>query len=398
MKLSLQRRSSLPLYRQIANQLREYIRSGVLPPGSQLPTVRQLAIEQKLTRLTVQTAYAELQAEGLVESVVGRGTFVATRPTLQLMTNKIASKIITSLPQVPWYSQGLLADILRMGEQPDLISFAQATPAPETFPLTEFKKVFNNVLSEPVALSYTSTQGELMLREQIAHLLLDRGVVTPPEQVLVTSGAQQAFDLVLKAFAKPSEIILIEEPTYPGALELTAQRNQKVVGIPHDEDGLSLEALEQACQVYKPKLLYVTPTFHNPGGTSLSQEHKQELLRLADTYNLLIIEDDTYGFLPLTDAPVPGTLRELDTSGERVIYLTSFSKSLMPSLRLGAIVASQNLFLRIISRQAHQRFEQFQLVTAWISGVFAALLVWCAFAKCKEVVSRAKRSNVSSIG
>lgn len=347
MKLNLQRKSGLPLYRQITNQLRDYIRSGVLPPGDQLPTVRQLANEYKLTRLTVQTAYAELQAEGLVESVVGRGTFVANRSSLQLAVGINAPKFIATQPQVPWYSQGLLADMLRMTEQPNIISFAQASPAPETFPLTEFKKVLGNVLSDPTKLSYISTQGELTLREQIAHLLLDRGIVTPPERVLVVSGAQQGLDIALKTFVQPHEIIVMEEPSYPGALELAAQRGQKVIGLPRYANGFSLETLEQICQLYKPNLLYTIPTFHNPTGTSLSDEQKQGLLSLASKYNLRIIEDDTYGFLPLTDQPIPKTIYEMDESGERVIYLTSFSKSLMPSLRLGAIVASEANLLQL---------------------------------------------------
>jgi DNA-binding transcriptional MocR family regulator len=349
MKLTLKRKSELPLYRQIANQLREFIRTGILAPGSQLPTVRQLATEHQLTRLTVQTAYAELQAEGLIEAVVGRGSFVAAQPALPLSAKLTATSILTATPQVPWYNLGLLADMLRMGEQPALLSFAQSAPAPETFPVTELKRIMSSVINEPALLGYTSAQGDLMLREQVAHLLLDRGIVTPPSQVLITSGAHQALNLALQVFTKPDEVFLIEEPTYPGIIELAAQRKQPVIGIPRDAEGLSLQTLEQVCQLYRPKLLYLIPTFNNPTGSSLTEAHKHKLLRLASTYNLLIVEDDTYGFLPLTEQVSPLALRALDESGEQVIYLTSFSKVLMPALRLGALVAGKNSLEQLVA-------------------------------------------------
>ncbi|HEX2914600.1 MAG TPA: PLP-dependent aminotransferase family protein [Chloroflexia bacterium] len=343
------RKSDLPLYRQIASQLGEYIRTGVLPPGSQLPTVRQLANEHNLTRLTVQNAYAELQAEGLVEAVVGRGTFVAQRSAFANSTRAtMARPPLTAPPQIPWFSQGVLADMLIMGEQPGLISFAQSSPAPQTFPTAELKRIIGSLLNDPANLIYTSPQGDLSLREEVARLLLDRGIVTSPEQVMITSGAQQGMDLAFKAFSRSDDSVMMEEPTYPGALELVAARQQPVIGIPRnggkaaiEAGGLDLEMLEQACQLYHPGLLYLIPSFHNPSGLCMSLEQKQRLLELASVYNFLIIEDDTYGFLGLDDRPSPPSLRELDKSGEQVIYLTSFSKCLMPGLRLGVVVAGK---------------------------------------------------------
>src|SRR5262249_37713729 len=130
MQLSLKREGDVPLYRQVVNQVREYIRTGALPVGSRLPTVRELASQYGLTRLTVHTAYAELQAEGLVEAVVGRGTFVATHPPIP--TSLHTSPDMPLLAPPAWLSQGILADMMRMAEHPNLLSFAQAIPESTT--------------------------------------------------------------------------------------------------------------------------------------------------------------------------------------------------------------------------------------------------------------------------
>ncbi|GIV98244.1 MAG: GntR family transcriptional regulator [Herpetosiphonaceae bacterium] len=336
MKLYLQRNSEIPLYQQIADQIRERVRSGALPPGTRLPPVRQLANELGLTRLTVHTAYAELQAEGIIESFVGRGSFVASQSGTA--TAPPADAGARAQPPAAWASQSLLADMQRMALQPNLRSFAQAIPAPETYPVHEFRRALSMALNDPAALGYRPTQGEAILREQVSRLLLDRGINAAPDLVLIAAGAQQGIDLALRAFAEPGDIVLAEEPTYPGFIELAAQRGQRIVGLPIDEYGLRVDALEAACEAYRPRLLYTVATFHNPTGVLLSAERRQALLRIARAYNVLVVEDDAYGLLSYDNSPPPA-LKASDTAGH-VIFITSFSKVLMPSLRLGAVVAA----------------------------------------------------------
>jgi DNA-binding transcriptional MocR family regulator len=333
MQLTIQRAASVPLYRQVAEQVRALIRSGALPGGSRLPTIRQLARDLRLTRLTIQSAYAELQAQGLVESFVGRGTFVAARPPTAPLLG------VPATPQAPisWISLGDFAELGHLAERPNLLSFAQAAPAPETYPARELARALRAALADPAALSYGPMQGEADLRDQVSRLLLDRGIAAAPESVVITSGAQQGIDLALRALAAPDEVVLVEEPTYPGAIELAARRGQRLVGIPRDENGLSLAAMEAACRLYQPRVLYLVPTFHNPTGASLSAERQAALLRVARTHQLLLVEDDVYGLLAY-DGPAPRPLKAADEDG-RVIYVSSFSKVLAPGLRLGAIVA-----------------------------------------------------------
>jgi 2-aminoadipate transaminase len=344
MKLSLQREDTLPLYRQIVNQVREYIRTGALPVGSRLPTIRELAGQYGLTRLTVQSAYAELKAEGLVEAGVGRGTFVAAQLLIPTSLHALPAPKISP---PAWLSQGILADMMRMTVHPDLLSFAQAIPEASTYPTQELSRSLRVALDDPTSLSYGSTQGETSLREQVAHILLDRGIVTSPDRVMITSGAQQAIDLALRACLTPEDVVLVEEPTYVGIIELAIQRGQRIVSVPSDADGILPDALEVACQRYHPRLLYLIPTFHNPTGCSLAHERHQTLLRLARTYDFMIFEDDVFGMLAYDGHTTPA-IKASDADG-RVIYATSFSKVLLPGVRLGAIVAEEKALLSLLA-------------------------------------------------
>jgi DNA-binding transcriptional MocR family regulator len=336
-QIVLERESDVPLYRQIVARLHALIRDGALAPGTRLPTIRQLAQELRLTRLTVHTAYTELQAQGLIESVVGRGTYVAATRPASLAANP-APHMPAMLPV--WHARDLLSEVA-LSERPGLIALTHAIPAPETYPLRELRRAFAAALAHPEALTYGTAQGEPPLREQISRLLLERGLAVPPELVLVTSGAQQAIAVALRALTRRGDVILAEAPTYPRFIELVTRRGQQLVGIPRGAQGLDLEALEAACATYRPRLLYLVPTFHNPTGTSLGVQQRAAVLRLAATYGFVIVEDDIYGLLA-HDGPAPPPLKASD-EGERVVYLTSFSKALAPGLRLGALVAAPHL-------------------------------------------------------
>jgi 2-aminoadipate transaminase len=333
-QLTLERHIAVPIYRQIVNQVRGQIQDGTLQDGSRLPPVRQLAAECGLTRLTVHSAYAELQAEGLVESYVGRGTFVTVGAPLVPPADR-------SMQTAPWVSQGVLANLLRWGERGDLLSFAQAFPAAETYPAAELGRAVQAALTEGGALGYGHIQGEPQLRAELAPLLLERGMSVAPDHMLVTSGAQQGIDIALRALTDPGDVILVEEPVYPGVLELAALRGQRVIGIPNDGGVLRLDALEAACSAHAPRLLYLVPTYNNPTGISLANECREGVLRLARAHNFVVLEDDTYGLLGLGESS-PAALHSLDRN-DRVVYTTSFSKMLAPALRLGVLVAPVSL-------------------------------------------------------
>lgn len=336
MEFQLNRDHAKPLYLQLAEQMQERIRTGSLPTGTKLPPVRALAVDLGLTRLTVHNAYSELQAGGWVEAYVGRGTFVAQREQPLLPAADYHG--LASRGDSSWLNQGLLADMMRLQQQPNLISFAQAAPAAETFPTRDLGRSIQQALRDPAALGYGPTQGEPPLREAVATWLLDRNVVTSPDQVIITNGAQQGVALIVRAFARQGDVILVEEPTYLGFIERAAAQGARLLGVPMDDQGIQIEALARMLREYRPRLLYTIPTYQNPTGVCMSPERQLALLQLAREYRLTIIEDDVYGPLGY-DGPPPLPLKSRDTEG-LVVHLGSFSKILTPGLRLGYLVAN----------------------------------------------------------
>jgi 2-aminoadipate transaminase len=323
MLLNLEKDAEMPLYRQIADQIRTNIGSGTLAPGYRLPTVRELA-------------YAELQSEGFIESVVGRGTFVAEQLPVQITRKPIAIRQRADMPVV-WYSQNLFAAMLKLSQKPGVISFSQAAPGTDAMPGRELSRALQEAAADPAAFAYGTPQGAPELRHEIAALLLDRGIAATPDDIMITSGAQQAVDLGFRAFLEPEDLLAVEEPSYPGMVAIAAGRRQRVVGVPVDNEGLNVERLAEICEVYRPALLYTIPTFHNPTGVSLSPARREQLLDLAEKYDFLIMEDDVYGLLSY-DGYSPPALKAADNR-QRVVYISSFSKILAPGLRIGVMVA-----------------------------------------------------------
>jgi 2-aminoadipate transaminase len=328
MELALNRSSDVPLYRQVVEQLSELIRRGVLATGTRMPTIRALAEETGLTRLTIQNAYLELGALGYIESHVGRGTFVAARPTATVRDAE-------AQPPVSWTTRGILADLLM---EPDSgISFARAMPDPSSYPLRELQGMLREAAEDPLLLGYGPVGGDPLLREGVSRVLLERGVVAPPEAILITNGAMNAIDLTFRTLAQRGDVIFVEQPTYPGALEAAARQGLRVVGLPLDDEGVHMADLEAYAARYEPRFLYLVPTYQNPMGLCYSAARRAQVLAFARAHALTIIEDDIYGLLSFERA-APAALKADDTD-ERIIYLSSFSKSFIPGLRLGMITA-----------------------------------------------------------
>lgn len=341
MQIEVDRSSREPIYRQLVAGLQQRIRSGALPPQTRLPTVRQLAQQLGVTRLTVHSAYAELQAGGWVEATVGRGTFVAARVGDLLAPPEIQfGREVTPA--------GMMADILRMTQLPGLLALAKADPAQEFFPMRNWQRAIELAMEAdgPLLMGYTTAQGDLGLRVALAEVLRERGLSVGPDEVMVTAGVTNGMSLITELLARPGDTVLVEQPTYLGMLNILAARGVRAVGLPMDGEGLQVDALEVLLRRERPAYLYTIPTFHNPAGVSMSPARRAALLDLATRYSLMIVEDDIYGRLAYAGAPPPA-LKSADRSG-RVIYLSSLSKSLMPGLRVGYVVATPELISRLV--------------------------------------------------
>jgi 2-aminoadipate transaminase len=256
-------------------------------------------------------------------------------------------------------TSSIIRELLKLTEQHDIISFAGGLPAPETFPVTEMEVAAQRVLEEhgAAALQYSPTEGYRPLRELVARHMRRYGIKVTPDHVLITTGSQQALDLIGKLLINPGDRILTEEPTYLGALQAFTSYQAEYVTVPIDDDGLQIDRLEEALRV-GPKFLYILPNFQNPSGVTLSLERRRRLVELANTYGTPIVEDDPYGQLRYEGEHLPPLVKldaEFHRSGKgengftgNVLYLSTLSKTLAPGLRVGWIVAPQEEISRLV--------------------------------------------------
>jgi 2-aminoadipate transaminase len=250
-----------------------------------------------------------------------------------------------------------IRELLKLTQRPEVISFAGGLPAPEVFPIKEFSEACQRVLAEKgkEALQYGATEGYGPLRELIAANMMRYGIVATPDNVMLTSGSQQALDLIAKLLINRGDRILIEAPTYLGALQAFAVFGAEYVSVPIDHDGLRTDLLDEALRS-GPKFMYLLPNFQNPGGVTLSRERREELVYMSNKYGVPIIEDDPYGQLRYEGEHVPPLVmmdrvnlrRDYEYKLGNVIYMSTFSKTLAPGLRLGWIVAPPDVIAKLV--------------------------------------------------
>ncbi len=245
-----------------------------------------------------------------------------------------------------------IRELLKITEHPEMISFAGGMPSPDSFPVNEIKKIVVKVLGKhgKQALQYGTTEGLESLREAIAKRMSKSGVKCSKDGILVASGAEQLIDLIGKIFINPGDYVVLENPTFLGAIVSFNAYQPRYIPIPVDENGMVTTVLEETLKKYGksklPKFIYTVPTFHNPCGVTLSLERRKHLLRLAEKYKIPIVEDDAYSELRYSGRPLP-SLKSLDNKGI-VIHLRTFSKILAPGLRLGWAVADKKILRKII--------------------------------------------------
>jgi 2-aminoadipate transaminase len=250
----------------------------------------------------------------------------------------------------------IIRELLKLTQRPEVISFAGGLPAPEVFPVEAFKDACQRVLTDnpTIALQYGPTEGYLPLREFIVAQMARYGIVASVDNVMITSGSQQALDLIAKLLINRGDRLLVESPTYLGALQAFDLMGAEYVAVPIDDRGLNTDYLEAALRS-GPKFMYVLPNFQNPGGVTLSEDRRKEIVLLSDKYGIPIIEDDPYGQLryegehktPLVVLDRTNLQRDNGYTLGNVIYLSTFSKLLAPGLRVAWIVAPPDVIRRV---------------------------------------------------
>src|SRR5688500_557207 len=217
----------------------------------------------------------------------------------------------------------------RLINDPNIISFAGGVPNPDTFPAEQIAGIAARVVRDKrsISLQYGPTRGLPRLVESIATICRSRGIACAPENVIVTTGSQQALDLIAHALLDPGDVVLVELPTYIGGTASFYARSARLEGVAQDDGGIVIASLAEAAERFRPKVLYTIPNFQNPSGRLMAQDRRQQVLGLAEKHDFLVVEDDPYGELVYVDGADTTPMKAADSSN-RVIYLGSFSKVL----------------------------------------------------------------------
>lgn len=345
-----------PLPERIARAFEDRIGSGLLRPGERLPSVRRLAAKLDVSLVTASKAYGLLAARGAIECAQGKGCFVADPAKLRRVGGAPDAGRPKPPPD-PYAWQQALPDYLPRAQ---LWNHYQHVPAKlqlhlsalqrELLPAAELAIHIRRIAADErleLLAAYGAFQGDEGLRETFAAMMGRVGIRATAADVLVTSGAQQGIDLVARTFVGHGDVVVMESPTYNGAIDVFANRGARIAAVPVDRDGMDLRALARVCDRAKPKLIYTVPTFQNPTGATMPLERRLRLYELAASLNCLIVEDDPYGDMYFS-APPPPPIKAFDATGH-VVYVKSYSKLLGPGCRIAALAASGTVLSRLVA-------------------------------------------------
>ncbi|MBV8579022.1 MAG: PLP-dependent aminotransferase family protein [Candidatus Eremiobacteraeota bacterium] len=361
--LTVDRASIVPIYRQIYERLREQILAGALPEGTRLPPERSLAERLDVNRSTVVHAYRDLAADGLIEQRVGSGSRVASldggRPDR-------SSGVPWWVTLPPWRVGEFPAVLgeLAAAEHGDRIAFVQGVPPAEPSPLADLARSFERAGGDVrFVLTYGDSEGYGPLRALIAGRMRARGCAIDPRDVLMLTGSTQGITLVAQSLAEPGDEIVVEAPTYPGALQIFQIAGLRALPVPVDEDGMRVDHVEAILRTRRPRFIYTMPAIQNPTGVTMNADRRERLVTLAKRHGVPLVEDDPYGEL----APPPAAPL-LAHDPEYVIYLSSFSKTIAPSLRLGWLVAPRTIYERLLLRKQSIDMASSMYIQAGVRG------------------------------
>ena len=352
----LQRRAATTLAEQLSAQFAARIHNRLLPPGSRLPSVRDCARHHSLSTQTVVAAYDRLQARGLVEARPQRGYFVRSvdeDPATKAVRDGAHDAVAP--PAAPTHATALVRG---MFHQMGTGSSASLHGAPGSGVLpaqwlggaalgAALRRIARGGELELASLHYGHPMGDAELREALSRQLASLSLRASPQQILTTSGASQALDLVLRALTRPGDAVLVESPGWAMQFAQMAYHGLKLLPVPRGPEGPDLDALEQLARAHGPRLFVCVSVLHNPTGQSLSAASAHRVLQLAQRYDFQVVEDDVYASLAETNSPRMSVLDQL----EHTIYLSGFSKILAPGWRVGFVAAAPRIIDRVIDQK-----------------------------------------------
>ncbi|MHC1684706.1 MAG: PLP-dependent aminotransferase family protein [Clostridiaceae bacterium] len=337
---SLDCNSDNPIYLQIENYIKELIESGLLVSNGKLPATRELSKLLGVSRNSVITAYENLEAEGIVFTVKGKGTFISeNKPSFLEVWNvswkertnaygRIAEELDIVNSEIPW--------------EKDLISFKSISPDGKLFDIEEFKKAFLNRISleGDKILNYGYAKGYKPLMDYLLKYMKSKGIDTNNKDIIITNGFTEGLEMLLTAYTNPGDKIICENPTHNTAIKIMKVHGLEIVGVNMKEDGIDTDELEDKLKYQGIKFGYLIPSYHNPTGIVMKGEKRRNIYNLFKKYNVPIIEDGFNEELLYNSTHI-SPIAALDKGGSGVVYIGSFSKILFPGIRVGWILGDK---------------------------------------------------------
>ena len=361
MRIPIERHSSRAIYLQIRARIRHLIEAGALQAGDKLPSIRSLGESIGVNKLTIIEAYNVLEADGLIEARQGSGYFVSSTkikcpdsaPKFAPPQEVIVSEQPPASPLLKELKGGSFFNLymasVQARQQPGMIDLSSGFSLASG--LEDLPRIARRAVKQVTGslFNYDLPQGQLMLRQQISRMLVQQhGLEVTPEDLIITNGSKQGLSLVVHHYVKPGDWVIVESPTWHGMLSLLYNMEAKVIGIPMTDEGMNLELLEKNLYTYRPSLIFTVSTLHNPTGITTFQAHRRQLLELAERYDCVILEDNAYEGLNFEPVPVP--IKALDRK-DVVTYVGTFSKTLMPGLRVGYLVVTGQHYQPLVERK-----------------------------------------------
>ena len=327
--ISLSKGNGRPLFMQLHEQIVDRISAGELTAGARLPPVRRLAEQLGINHMTVAKAYKDLAKAGFVEGRAGGGTHV--RAPYGTKRARGAEPAVAG----PLLSERLY----ELAHAPGVIAFTTNHPEPDSECTKEFETCLQSVIADGLSPYFIndSSNGRVSFRREIVEYLAQQGLVTTPEHVIVTSGAQQAIELVIRLLVPHGSPVIVERPTYYGVVNALRSAGARILEVPLESDGMDIDMLEALLSRHRPRLIYTNPTFQNPTGVTTSIEKRRSILALARKHGVSILEDDQNPELRFAGAPI-SSICALSEPDDDVFYVRGFGKVFLPGTRLGYVV------------------------------------------------------------
>jgi len=354
MNINIDKNSIITITKQLFNFFSDRILSGFIKDGEKLPSIRSLSKTLNISPMTIIKAYNELEKNGLATTIQGKGTYANQRNNIEKLSNKSEKDDLQWQMAIPDYlSRSQFRYNPNLSYSNDCYNLSVASLNHKLLPTaTILKDSFNLIQSNLKLLSqYPPVQGDYEFRSVMSQYLRSKEIITSAENILITNGSQQAISLIASTFIGVGDIVVMEVPTYPGAIDLFKCRGAVILTVPVDNEGMRTDILMNLCDKYSPKIIYTMPNFHNPTGYSMSTKRKLELLDIAKYNNILIVEDDPWSEISYKKEKVKA-IKSLDTDGH-VIYIKSLSKILGPSYRLASIVSEGSILSRLVASKAN---------------------------------------------